>query len=97
MSLPRDDTERQLTQKLQMTLRNRKGDDHRRYELVINGRRVVRTMVSRGSGHRTLSNDIVSKMAKQLQVTTPFFREVIICTKSREDYLEKLREQELIN
>jgi hypothetical protein len=93
MPLPRDTTEQQLVQKVQMTPRNRKGDDHRFYDLVINGQRVARTKVSRGSGYKTLGDDLVSKMARQLYVPTPFFRELINCTKSRDEYLGILRDQ----
>lgn len=97
MPLERDATEAQLTQKLEMTLRDRRGDDHRRYDLIIAGKRVARTMVSRGSGYRTLGDDLVGRMARQLHVTSPFFRELISCTKSRDEYLSKLKDQNLID
>lgn len=97
MALSRSDTERQLTRKLQMTRRVGKGQDHRYYDLYIDGRRIAFTKVSTGTGHRTLGPNLVSAMAKQLHVPTPFFEDIINCTKSRNDYLEKLREQRIIN
>jgi hypothetical protein len=96
MTLARDAVERKLTQKLEMTHRKRRGDDHRRYDLLIDGQRIARTMVSTGTGSRTLGDNLVSQMARQLKVPTPFFRELISCSKSRAEYLEKLRDQQLI-
>ena len=34
---------------------------------------------------------IAGKMAKQLRVPSPFFREMIACTKSKHDYYDSVR------
>lgn len=93
MSLPRREVERQLTQKLLMEPRP---GDHRYYYLFINGRKVARTHVSTGTNSRTLGDNMVSTMARQLNVTTSFFREIVNCTKTRDQYLQQLRDQDLL-
>jgi hypothetical protein len=75
-----------------MELRNRKGDDHRRYRLIIDAQFIAQTHVSSGTKYRTLGQDLVAAMAKQLHVSPQFFRDIVTCTKSRDDYLHKLRE-----
>ena len=71
--------------------------DHRWYRLVVEGRVVARTFVSTGSKkYKTLGDDLVAKMAKQLHVTTPFFTGLVRCFKSRDDYLQQLRDQGLV-
>ena len=65
--------------------------DHRYYRLYVNGRYVLKTKVSVGTGHQTIGPDVVSQMAKQLRVPTSFLRDLDACTKSLEDYLQHLR------
>jgi hypothetical protein len=78
-----------LTNKLKMTLDDR---DHQVFLLVVDDRVVARTKLSRGSEkYKTLGDDLVRKMAQQLHVSMPVFRELESCTKSREDYLQILR------
>jgi S-adenosylhomocysteine hydrolase len=90
MAVSRRGVERMLTNKLEMTLDDR---DHQVFLLVIEGRVIARTKLSRGSEkYKTLGDDLVRKMAQQLRVSMPVFRELESCTKSRDDYLQVLRE-----
>lgn len=95
MALASRDVERMLTNKLDMALDDR--GDHRVYRLHVDGAFVLKTKLSRGSAsHRTLGDDLVSAMARQLRVTTPFFRELTQCTKSHDDYLQHLQDAGII-
>ena len=60
---------------------------------TINDCVVARTKLSRGSEkYKTLGDDLVRKMAQQLHISMPMFRELESCTKSRDDYLQLLKE-----
>lgn len=52
----------------------------------------IRTMVSHGSRYKTLSDDLVSKMAKQCKLTVKDFKGLAECTVSHEDYVKILEE-----
>jgi hypothetical protein len=88
MALSRRDVERALSRKLDMVLDEDR--DHRFYLLVVNGKPAVRTKVSTGSGYRTLGDDLVGAMARQLNVPIPFFRDIVSCAKGQDDYLQHL-------
>lgn len=88
-ALSRDAAEAMLTSKLGMQLDRR---DHRWYVLEIDGRPIVRTFVSTGGKYKTLGHDLVARMARQLLVTTPFVVELVQCSKTREEYLDHLRQ-----
>lgn len=62
---------------------------HRHLQLKIDGCAAVTTMLSHSN--QTLSRGLESTVAKQLKVQTQFFREMIGCTKSREEYYRHLR------
>jgi len=65
----------------------RKGQkDHTWYHVVVNGQIVGRTFTSNGSAYRVISDDIVSKMAKQLNVSTKIFSGLVNCSVSLEEY-----------
>ena len=90
MAVSRRGVERMLTNKLEMRLDDR---DHQVFLLEIDGRVVARTKLSRGSAkYTTLGADLVRKMAQQLHVSMPIFRELESCTKSRDEYLQILSE-----
>lgn len=90
MAVSRRGVERMLTNKLEMTLDDQ---DHQVFHLMVDGRVVARTKLSRGSEkYKTLGDDLVRKMAQQLHVTMPIFRDLEGCTKSRDDYLQALKE-----
>lgn len=96
MALARDAVEKQLSKKLRMNRWREGKTDHRYYVLTIDGKQVALTKVSTATNHKDLGDDLVKQMARQLYVSTPFFREVISCTKSRDDYLQCLSEQGLV-
>ena len=90
MVLDRRSVMRTLTNKLGMVVDQR---DHRVYKLHIEGKFVAQTKMSRGSEkYKTLVHDLVKAMARDLNVPTPFFRELDSCAKSRDDYLQHLRD-----
>ena len=90
MALPRRDVERALTQKMGMEMTQR---DHRVYKLHYQGSFVAQTKVSRGSGHVTLGRELVSAMARDLQIPSRFFRGLVDCTRGLDDYLQHLRDE----
>jgi hypothetical protein len=63
--------------------------DHRWWSLRLDGLPPIRTKVSHGN--KEISQMIAGKMAKQLRVPSPFFREMIACTKSKHDYYDSVR------
>lgn len=58
---------------------------------------IVRTKTSHGSGYKDISDDLVSKMAKQCKLTTKDFRNLIECPLSRDEYETKLVQQGLVD
>lgn len=50
----------------------------------------VRTKTSHGSGHKDISDNLVSQMAKQCKLTTKEFRDLVDCPLSRQEYEAKL-------
>ena len=81
--------ERLLDTKFGFALK-RKGK-HIFYELCVEGLRTIRTHVSHGN-KRDVGRPLEAMMARELGVRNQFFREMISCTKTREDYLRCLRE-----
>lgn len=92
-SLERDIVESGLTEKGFV----REDRDHRFYFLYVDGKYTgIYTKTSRGKGYKTLGNDLVSAMAKQVKLSKPQFVELVSCTLSREEYLNLLREQDAL-
>ena len=87
-ALPRETVEHMLTTKLGMSCDPR---DHRWYYLTFEGRTIASTFVSAGGKYRTLGDDLVSKMARQLYINSGFFLGLVKCTKSLEDYFDARR------
>lgn len=87
MSLSRAETERTLVGKLGLQLDR---SDHRVYHLYVGERFVLRTMVSTGSGQRTLGAPLVAAMAKQLRISVANLRAIVGCTIDRTGYLQRL-------
>lgn len=57
----------------------------------------VRTKLSRGSKYKTLSDDLLSKMARELYFDSKKeFMEYLECTKTHRQHVEKLRNNEII-
>jgi hypothetical protein len=67
--------------------KEKKGEsDHDVYVLVYQGeRQAVFTKVSRGSGYKTIGDELLSKMSKQLRLTNKQFRELVDCPMSQDD------------
>ena len=63
---------------------------HRWYELKIEGLPVISTKFSHGG--KEINDFLESIISKQLRVRKPFFREMIGCTKSSEEYQEQVKE-----
>ena len=70
--------------------------DHELFELYVGGKRVARTKLSRGSEYRTLSENVIATIARQLRISRAFLYELVAGNKTKADYLGILREQGLL-
>ena len=66
------------------------------YYTVEGKKTPVRTMISRGSKHRDIGPNLVSRMARQCRLNTGDFRRLVNCPLSRSDYEKKLEELQAI-
>jgi predicted RNA binding protein YcfA (HicA-like mRNA interferase family) len=90
-SLERDDIESSLLKK---GFTAEEGD-HRFFKLVAAGKYTgIYTKTSRGKKYKTLSSELVSKMASQLELTTKEFVSLVDCSLSGEEYLRLLEERD---
>jgi hypothetical protein len=64
--------------------------DHHWYELTIQGLSKIVTKVSHSRAD--IGDRLASKIARQLHVRLPFFREMVDCTKNSDDYRRQMRE-----
>jgi len=62
---------------------------HQIYVLELDGRQVVRTLISHGA--REISDDLLSTMAQQMGIDTPQLKELLAGELSRDAYLDFLR------
>lgn len=85
MGFSADDIERKLITKFSFIKSDRHEKGHIWYELKLAGLPVIETRISRGK-HEQISDDLLSRIAKQLHVRNPFFRGMIQCTISKEEY-----------
>jgi hypothetical protein len=62
--------------------------DHEYYFYVGEGKQTeaIYTKVSTGSSYKTLGDDLVAKMARQLKLTKPQFTNFVNCPLTREEY-----------
>jgi hypothetical protein len=68
-----------------------KNRDHDTFFFMHSGlQRAVFTKVSRGSGYRTIGDELLGKMAKQLQLTRGDFDLLVECPLGEAEYAEKL-------
>lgn len=87
-TIERDDIERALAQK---GFQLRPGD-HRFYRLVVDGKETsIVTKVSTGTKYRTLGNDLVSRMARQMHLTAAQLKQFVDCSISAAEYVALLR------
>lgn len=90
-SLERDDVESSLSKK---GFREQAGGDHRYFRLFYGDKDTgIYTKTSRGTGYKSLGNDLVSKMAKQLKLRTGDFVRLIDCSMTYEGYVAPLLEK----
>ena len=91
MPLSSDDVLRQLLKKFHFEAAP--GTRHDTYTLIINGRRAATTRFSRGR-RRTLPDNLLRVMAHEIHAPSlAFFRGMIECTVSNEEYLDHLRQE----
>jgi len=83
------DVQHQLVRKFGFSESPTRSDDHIWYELRIPGLPVIATKVSHGE--REISSKLEGKMARQLRVHAPYFRRMIECTRSRDEYLQQVQ------
>jgi len=70
--------------------------DHKKYELFIDGEKIVQTKISHGG--KDIHDNILGKMAKQVGVVRlSYFKEMILCTKSEKEYIQELRRNKFID
>ena len=70
--------------------------DHRVFILMVGGQRVLDTKTSRGSGYRTLGDDLVAEIARQMHISSSLLRQLVRAEKTADDYLAALRAQGLL-
>jgi hypothetical protein len=60
--------------------------DHRyfTYHTIAGHKTSVWTKTSRGTGYKTLGDDLVSKMAKQCGLTSKQFKDLVVCPLTRD-------------
>lgn len=81
--------EGRLTNKFAFTQDTTHESGHKWFVLQLPGLPAVRTMLSHGA--KEIGPGLEAMMARQLRVSGRFFREMIACTKSKDDYYEALR------
>lgn len=79
-----------LTSKCSFIHDESRSKDHKWYILQLEGLPPIRTKLSHGK--KEIGRALESQMAKQLHVSTAFFRELVRCTKSYDQYQTELKE-----
>ena len=93
MSLERADVVGALTAK---GFKEQPDRSHDYYWLYVDGKKTqINTHVSRGTAYKTLGDDLVWAMAKQLKITTKQFRQLVECTLSEVGYIAAVRSQQI--
>jgi len=64
---------------------------HQVYILRLNGRQVVRTLISHGA--REISDDLMALMAKQMKINLTQLKKIIAGEIGREEYLSLIEEE----
>lgn len=72
-----------------------KSDDHKYLEFFQNGKLVLYTKLSHGS-KKDIGAYLIAQMASQCKLPKHDFLDLVNCPLSKEKYLEKLKEQEII-
>ena len=92
MPLERAALERLLRQ---LGFESREGH-HRVYVLRWQGRTLAQASISRGTGWRTLADNMVADIARDIHIDRQFLMDLVSGKRSREDYLARLREQGIL-
>ena len=67
------------------------GSDHDAYAFFYDGRKIATTRFSRS--HRDIDDTLLTQIARQIRVhDRKFLNEMVSCTRSREDFLQRLRD-----
>jgi hypothetical protein len=71
---------------------------HLHYKLIIDGKITdIRTKMSMGSNYKTIGDNLLSKMSKQLKMkSVADFRRYIECTYSEESYIGFLKKEGIL-
>lgn len=95
MSLKKGEIESQLLNKFGFEDRSSGRGSHQKLVFIHNGKQVATTYFSRGFRKNTdIDNTLLMLMARQSGVmTVSFFKKMITCTRSKEDYIQRLDEQ----
>ncbi len=88
MSFSTKDVRDKLTDKFGFERDRQHAKDHEWYVLELTGVESVRTKFSHSRPE--IAGKLESMMSRQLRVSTPYFREMIRCAKSNEEYIAKL-------
>ena len=67
---------------------------HHFFEFYYNEKLIVSTRTSHNG--QDIDDYLISAMSKQCKVRKDFFKELVTCTKTQNDYEEELRQQGLI-
>lgn len=87
MPYSHQDIQSKLMHKFGFSLNEKRG--HLWFTLELPDLPVISTMLSHG--RKEIGRSLESQIARQLGVRTPFFREMMNCTKSREEYYRQLQ------
>ena len=84
------EVERKLRDKFAFSPAEGHSLDHRWFELQLLGLPVILTKVSHS--RKEIGTNLERMIARQLRVRTRYFRGMINCTNTREDYYQQVRE-----
>jgi hypothetical protein len=82
--------ENRLQNKFGFTPAREHSSDHHWYELRLPGLPPILTKVSHQKAD--VGKAVESQMARQLRVRTPYFRGMMDCTRTREDYYQQVQD-----
>ena len=85
------DLEAMLERKLGFTRSGAHSSDHRWYELRLPDLPPIRTKVSHSK--QAIGSLIEGKVARQLRVRGPYLQELLVCTKSRDEYCQQVKDE----
>ena len=84
-----EDIEKQLVNKFLFVASKERSVDHRWYEIRLPGLPIIATKVSHSK--KDIGPKLESKIARQVRVRHPYFKEMMDCTKSCKEYYAQVR------